>query len=307
MQMLNLPKGTYIVAVSGGVDSVALLHQLVQTYKKPKVASEISGTPVRLIVAHFDHGIRPDSAEDRRLVQQLARHYGLPFIYERAALGEGASETTARKARYDFLHRTRQASGAQAVITAHHEDDVVETILLNMLRGTGGRGLHSLQSRYQVQRPLLAVSKKEVLRYAQSNGLIWREDSTNANEAIMRNYLRKNYVANMAKTHRSMLLKRSKRAAELSAEIDEIIANYLHVQPSMHQLNRGSFIGLPHVVAREVMASWLRCRAVEVEINRRLLERLVVAAKVGRNGSRVDVMNGWRLVLSADTVELVRV
>ena len=135
---------------------------------------------MRLTVAHYDHGIRSDSAEDRRLVQALAREYGLPFVYHSGRLGTGASEAVARQARYGFLHAVRRASAAQAVITAHHQDDVLETAILNLLRGTGRRGLGSLKSTDVVKRPLMAVSKNELLRYAEREGLRWREDSTNS-------------------------------------------------------------------------------------------------------------------------------
>lgn len=300
MIAVDLPVGTYVVAVSGGVDSVALLHLLYQ-------ASQRSGMGCKFIVAHFDHGIRSDSDEDRRYVQRLAGHYGLPFIYKRADLGAGTSEATARAARYEFLHGVRQASGATAIITAHHEDDVIETALLNLLRGTGSRGLHSLRSRDLVRRPLLGLSKKDIIRYARANGLVWREDSTNANIAILRNYLRHRVVADMGKTRRSQVLKHTRRAAELSAEIDGIVANYLHVQPARDSLNRGSFIQLPHVVSREILAAWLRERAPAVELNKKLLERLVVASKTGRSGSRIDVASGYRLHLGPKTVSLVNV
>lgn len=294
---LNIPSGTYVVAVSGGVDSVVLLHLL-------KEMSRRENSTHRFVVAHFDHGIRGDSEVDRRHVQKLAEHYKLPFAFERVELGAGASEATARSARYKFLHKLRRACGAQAVITAHHQDDVIETALLNLLRGTGGRGLHSLESRQFLLRPLLGIPKKDLLRYARANGLVWREDSTNANMAILRNYLRHRVVADMGITHRSMLLKRSRRAAELTKEIDSIVANYLHVQPAADALNRASFIQLPHVVAREVMASWLRLRAPEVELSRKMLERLVVAAKVGRNGSQVDIAAGYHLRLSGRVIQL---
>ncbi len=332
MITLDVPNGTYVVAVSGGVDSVALLHLLaelqydesqVRKYDQDHYAQERDavsrgdiknwipdrvgndgGAKHNFIVAHFDHGIRADSEDDRRHVQRLAQHYGLPFAYERVELGPGASEAAARAARYKFLHELRRASGAQAIITAHHEDDAIETALLNLVRGTGSRGLHSLRSRQHVLRPLLGVPKKDLLRYAQTNGLVWREDSTNANTAILRNYLRHRIVTDMAKTHRSMLLKRSRRAAELNAEIDTIIANYLHLQPALDVLNRASFIELPHAVAREVLAAWLRRSAAGVELNRKLLERLVVSAKVGRSGSRIDVAAGYRLNLSPGAITL---
>ena len=288
---IDLPGGRYVIAVSGGVDSVALLHLLAGLKQK-------NDANYKFIVAHFDHGIRSDSVKDRQHVQRLAKHYKMPFVYERAELGMLASEATARKARYEFLHKARLASRSDAVITAHHEDDVLETAILNLLRGTKGRGLHSLKSTDVVRRPLLHVTKKQLRDYARLQGLVWREDSTNANMAILRNYVRGKILVDIGKTRRTQLLRRTKRAAEISAEIDQIIANYLHVQPERNQLDRLSFIDLPHNVAREIMATWLKHRAPEVELNHRLLERLVVSAKIGRSSSCVDVANGFKIKLS---------
>src|SRR5689334_19288064 len=121
----DVQPGKYVLAVSGGVDSMVLLHAL-------------QGRPgVKLVVAHYDHGIRPDSHEDRHLVQVVAAQHGLPFEYEEDWLGWGTSEETAREARYNFLERTRQRHKSDAIITAHHQDDVLETAIINLLRGTG--------------------------------------------------------------------------------------------------------------------------------------------------------------------------
>src|SRR5690606_5271626 len=106
---IKIRPGKYVVAVSGGVDSMVLLDLLRQ---KPKL---------ELIVAHFDHGIRPDSAEDRKLVQRVAKHYDLPFVYAEGKLGPKASEALAREARYAFLRRVQAEQGAEAIITAHHQ------------------------------------------------------------------------------------------------------------------------------------------------------------------------------------------
>lgn len=300
MVAVELPVGTHVVAVSGGVDSVALLHLLAELRRN-------NPGSYRFIVAHFDHGIRPDSAEDRRFVQSLARHYGLPFVYERVELGAGASETAARRARYQFLRAAQRSSGAHSIITAHHQDDVIETALLNMLRGTKGRGLHSLSSTTTLQRPLLGFSKKQLMKYAQANGLVWREDSTNADEAIIRNYVRSRVVAPLGVTHRSQLLKHIERARVLNAEIDLHITNYLHLQPGLDALNRPSFIELPHAVSREVLATWLRRRTKQVELNKKLVERLVVAAKIARSGSQTDIAGGYRLEFSPQTITLVSI
>ena len=164
-----------IVAVSGGVDSVVLLDMLVQERQH------------ELIVAHFDHGIRSDSAEDALFVAEITRRYGLPFEMKREELGANASEELARARRYAFLRGV--AKKYEAVIaTAHHMDDIAETIAINLTRGTGWRGLAVLAG--DVYRPLLGTTKAELRAYAQEHEISWHEDSTNTSDAYLRNRLR---------------------------------------------------------------------------------------------------------------------
>src|SRR5689334_6585659 len=121
---VDWPKpGHYVVAVSGGVDSMALLHML------------NSRPDLKLTVAHFDHGIRDDSAQDLLLVEKVAKSYGRPFVFKAGRLGPDASEAGARTARYRFLRQVLRDCGAKAIITGHHQDDLLETAILNMLRG----------------------------------------------------------------------------------------------------------------------------------------------------------------------------
>lgn len=295
----DLQPGKYVVAVSGGVDSVVLLHLLT----RQAVTRQLPSTAHQFVVAHFDHGIREDSAEDRKLVQSLAAKYGLEFEYAEGKLGLQASEAQAREARYAFLHRIRRTSGAQAIIMAHHQDDVLETVILNLLRGTGRRGLSSLKSTDVVKRPLLHVPKIELLRYAKREGLKWREDSTNIDEKYLRNYIRKNILPRFAKTDREALLGIINRTAEVNAQISKETADYLHLQPAVSVLDRRWFIMLPHTVAREIMAEWLLANTA-AELSKKLLERLIVAAKTGRSGSRVDVDAGHWLHIFRDKLAL---
>src|ERR1039458_1834138 len=156
---LSIERGRYIVAVSGGVDSVALLDIM---SRQPELD---------LIVAHFDDGIRTDSAKDRIFVGDLATKYGYLFEFEEGKMGSSTSEAEARLARYDFLERARNKHQAAAIVTAHHQDDVIETAILNLYRGTGRRGLSSLGSTDLIKRPLLAISKQELIDYAKSRNL----------------------------------------------------------------------------------------------------------------------------------------
>ena len=279
-----------MVAVSGGVDSVVLLH-LLTTSHQPSAVS--------LVVAHFDHGMRPDSAGDRRFVQSLAEKYGLPFRYETGQLGSGASEATAREVRYAFLRSELQTQGAQAILTAHHQDDALETAVINMLRGTGRKGLTSLRDQADVRRPLLRYSKQDILDYARRHQLSWREDSSNHDQTYLRNYVRHSLLPKLSAADRKKLLALIVNTGETNQELDALLD--AHLEGS--ELNRAWFAQLPHDVAREVMASWLRHHAVR-NFDRKSLERLVVGAKVARPGAQLDVAQGWTLSITHDNLAL---
>jgi tRNA(Ile)-lysidine synthase len=288
---VDLEPGKYVLAVSGGVDSMVLLNILARQ------------TGLQLTVAHFDHGIRADSTEDRQLVQKIANQYGLPFVYNRVELGPGTSEAVARKARYEFLHQVRVAARAQAIITAHHQDDMLETAVINMLRGTGRRGLSSLKSRDRMVRPLLLYSKADILAYAKTHQIEWREDSTNRDETYLRNYVRHQILNKFTEAQRQQLLVHLNTAHELNQDLEVLLANQLHIQPATHQLDRQWFIALPHSVAKEVMASWLRERGVTFD--RKTLERLLVAAKTYQPHKQADVTSGCRMEVKQKHLALV--
>lgn len=272
----NLKPGKYIVAVSGGVDSMVLLDVL-RTQDHAK-----------LIVAHFEHGIRPDSKADFILVRDTAKKYGLPFVVAHGQLGPGASEATARKARYDFLEHVLAEERADAIITAHHRDDVLETAILNMLRGTGRLGLSSLRSKDRLLRPLLEYSKEDIQRYAAEHSIAWHEDSTNADERYLRNYIRHTILPRFGRGGREALMARIKQAHAINDQIDALLARDLDLQPALDQLSRKWFIQLPYAVAAEVMATWLRRHGV-AQFDRTLIDRLVVQAKTKPAGKQTDI------------------
>jgi len=290
MKALVAP-GLYVVAVSGGVDSVVLLDLL---RREPGV---------RLIVAHYDHGIRDDAVADRRFVHDLARTHGLPFVYDEGKLGAGASEAQAREARYAFLHAVRTRSGAQAIITAHHEDDLLETTVLNLLRGTRRKGLHSLKSTDIVKRPLLGHQKKQLISYARANGLVWREDSTNSSDKYRRNQVRHHVMTKLSPIQRQHLSAHVRRAGRINKELDEILVNMLHMQPAVDELDRVFFAKLPHEVARELMHLWLG-RAGVRDMTSKRLELIVVAAKTYKRGQRISLDQARYIVVQSRRLAL---
>jgi tRNA(Ile)-lysidine synthetase-like protein len=269
---IALPPGQYVIAVSGGVDSMVLLD----------IVRQLPG--VRLTVAHYDHGIRHDSHLDRMLVSEVANSHGLPFIYDEGNLGTGASENVARKARYNFLNTVKLQANADRIITAHHLDDVLETATHNLLRGTGRKGMASLKSVDGIVRPLLHLPKARLIAYAEAHDLKWREDSTNSDTRYRRNYIRHRIlprIKTVSPKKYNLLKQLVRRQAELNVAIDGGLGTILHVQPGIAALRRHDVIMLPHMVARELVGEWLR-RNEYRDFNRKHLEKVTIALKTAR-------------------------
>ncbi|MCX6728285.1 MAG: tRNA lysidine(34) synthetase TilS [Candidatus Saccharibacteria bacterium] len=195
----------YVVAVSGGVDSVVLLDILANQPDN------------ELIVAHFDHGIRKESHKDAEFVASLAKKYGLPFVGKREELGSDASEEKARDQRYAFLRSVAEKHGAK-LVTAHHADDVIESIAINLSRGTGWRGLAVLDS--DVERPLTDMNKVQTINYAKNHGLKWCEDITNKTDVYLRNRIRRK-VADLDEDVKRQLLTLWETQKSIKSDIEK--------------------------------------------------------------------------------------
>ncbi|MCF6266670.1 MAG: tRNA lysidine(34) synthetase TilS [Desulfuromusa sp.] len=177
-----------LVAVSGGVDSVVLLHLLLSFAKSLKFS---------LQVAHLDHQIRPTSATDAAFVADLCAQWDLPCHIELCdvlALAEQdkiSLEMAGRNARREFLRRIAGQLDTQQIVLAHHRDDQVETFMLRLLRGSGQSGLAAMRVHQDVWwRPLLNCSREQILDYARQHKLSWVEDKSNRDPAFLRNQFR---------------------------------------------------------------------------------------------------------------------
>lgn len=191
--------GPIVVGVSGGADSVGLLHAFVHGDVLPRLGV---GRRRKVIVAHAEHDLREDAALDRRFAEGLARDMGLEFVTKRIACRDAAMETgegieaAARRLRYAFLAEAAGDAGARAVVVAHSADDQAETILHAVLRGTGLAGLGGMPAMRELVegislvRPMLGIGRSAVRGYLAACGQAWRDDPTNADESFARNFLR---------------------------------------------------------------------------------------------------------------------
>jgi tRNA(Ile)-lysidine synthase len=276
----------YIVAVSGGVDSVVLLHKLV--HQDPSISNQIpSGST--FVVAHVNHGIRGDSANsDSDFVRNIAATYDLPFEVCNLHLGPEASEEEARDGRYKFLESLVSKYSARGIILAHHADDVVETAVINVMRGTGRRGLSSLSSTAMRNRPLLHMSKEQIIDYAHANNLSWVEDETNADHKYLRNRVRSSLKTAPPK-EKGDFASELQKIREINTVLNVEIAKVLQYRlKGKLLLARSWFVKLPHDLACEIMHAVLVKLGI-ADIDRQLVEKLVVALKVGKPGVKIDI------------------
>jgi tRNA(Ile)-lysidine synthetase-like protein len=273
----------FIVAVSGGIDSVVLLHMLVESKEH------------ELIVAHFDHGIRPDSENDARFVRALAESYHLPFVVKREELGAGASEELARTRRYAFL-RSEGEKHKAIIMTAHHADDVIETIAINLIRGTGWRGV-GVFSMPGLVRPSLRLTKEKIREYARVMRLEWVEDDTNASVKYLRNKVRKALALNISSEKKRAVLEIWKRQRDLRREIEAILGEYVQ---SNGEYERHYLIQIDPRVACELLRAAILART-RVSPTRPQLERALLAVKTARAGTVYEIMHGVKLRFSRRT------
>ena len=226
--MLPEQGGLVLCAVSGGRDSVCLLHYLWSI-------SERCGFSVA--AAHYNHHMRPTAQRDEDFVRDLCAQLTVPFYTDgcdvvAAAERSGCGvEETGRRLRYEFLHRLADELGASRIATAHHQGDQAETVLLNLLRGTGSEGLGGIPPvRGRLIRPLLQTSREEIEAYLDSHGLGHVEDETNESLAFSRNRLRRIVLPELEKINPA-LRRNIARTAEIvrreDAYLDELAAGYL--------------------------------------------------------------------------------
>lgn len=271
----------YIVAVSGGVDSVCLLHIM-------------HAAGCNIVVAHVNHGIRPDSDADEAFVKALAKHYKLPFESTRLRLGKRTSEDTARTKRYNFLFELAKKHHAKLAI-AHHKEDVVESVAINLQRGTGWRGL-AVMNHQAITRPLLELTKPQLYDYAVKHRLEWVEDETNATDAYQRNRVRKAIHTSVGHGQRDHLM--ALRWKQLT--LRRAIERELDRLAERHKGSRYFLTQIDTPLAIELLAAMVRAHGVPAPTRPRL-ERAVHAAKTAKPGSSVQVGDGVEICFSPRT------
>lgn len=224
-------QGLVVVGVSGGADSVCLLHIL-----KHLCAPDGEFPQVNLHVAHLDHKMRGEAGQaDAQFVADLAAQWGLVCTIRHedvpalARQERRSLEDAARRARYCFLRQVAQETGAASIAVAHHADDQVETLVMHWLRGSGLAGLSGMRPRERdIIRPLLSVNRADILDYCAHYGLAFREDASNQDRRFLRNRIRHDLLP-MLEQYNGHLRATLLRNAEVLAEEDHYIESRVDV------------------------------------------------------------------------------
>lgn len=233
-----------IVALSGGSDSVALLVALVQ------IAPQMD---LRLIVAHINHLLRKEeSDEDEKFCRDLSRNFGLVFVSEKmnkTPSHKGLSpEDFYRRQRYLFLNKVAKDNQAEKIALGHHLQDQAETVLLNLLRGSGLEGLKGILPMRDGKfiRPLIEISRKQIINFLKKSGIAYRQDSSNENNKYLRNKIRRDLIPYLKKEFNPRIEENLAQMAQILRQEDEFVRQhvfqamqspYIQRQPNRISLN----------------------------------------------------------------------
>ncbi|MBR3872638.1 MAG: tRNA lysidine(34) synthetase TilS [Clostridia bacterium] len=255
-----------LCAVSGGCDSMALLHALYRLRNE---------RPLELMASHVQHGLRgQDSLEDERFVRRMCQQLGVPLLVEKAELSgtmdDPGMETRARDCRRAIFVRQMQTHHMDALLTAHHRDDQTETVLLHLLRGAGMEGLCGMQPVVAfgcgvLLRPFLALPRKTIADAMRAEGLDWREDQSNQQAVTPRNALRLQILpeleqlfsqcgAHIAQTAQAL----QADEAYLRQQADELYREAAYTMPPLFLLDRQKLMQAPRALSVRALRRWWR-------------------------------------------------
>ncbi len=288
-----------ILAVSGGPDSVAMLD--IFAHLKGKYSLE-------LLIAHVNYDLRgEDSAGDEELVRKLAEKYGMICKVYKVRKVKSSSENNLRDIRYAFFEKLRKENGFNLIAVAHNADDQAETYLMRIIRGAGLQGLASMQFKNgHIIRPLLGVSRKEILSYLKENKLEFHIDKTNLENDFLRNkirnklipYLEKNFNPSIKKTLFNTTL-------SIASDYDFILKSTERVLAKMQPLSIAKILKMHPALQKQLL------RRVIFDIKHGLkdlesshLEEILKIIKSTKSKNQIVTVVGLKIKRRGDKLEI---
>ena len=274
----------WAVAFSGGADSLALLLSLWTHFPEKRE---------QLVALHFNHRLRGRAADaDARFCRRVAQALGI-----RVSVGvwngakKGASEAEARLARHGFFEREMKRLGAKKLWLAHQQDDIAESILMRVARGSGTGGLAAprpvqpISARRQRLRPLLTLRKAEIVTALKKAGVAWREDASNAGDDYFRNRVRRSVLPAWVKASGRDALGGAALARERLEEDDAALEFWLDQLGALRggTLDLERLAGVPRGIWRRALHRWLLAVRPETDLSRQGFAQLLLAVEAGKN------------------------
>ena len=310
-RLYPIETGRYLIGLSGGADSVALLMTLLPDIREGRIAAE---------AVHVNHGLRgTESDGDEKFCRELCEREGIPLTVYRADLQGKTDEDSARKARYGFFRERYEAFKADGLILAHHADDQAETFLMRLTRGAGPEGLECMREDETVDgirilRPMLRIRREEIRKDLTEDGTGWREDSTNTDTAYLRNRIRQELIPALEAISDSAVDKICRTAGMIAADndvLDTMAERLLRENAKGSILNAAAIAAEPEAVRRRVLRKWWNTEgpmleehalsAAQTEALTALLD--VTKGKINLPGSVYAVRTGKHLILQGSEKE----
>ncbi|MDO8434823.1 MAG: tRNA lysidine(34) synthetase TilS [Candidatus Binatus sp.] len=286
-----------VIGVSGGADSTALLHAMIE------LRGQFGG---QIAAAHLNHRLRgAESDRDENFVREMCAGIGVELIVERAAgLDAGSSnlEERAREARHNFLNRAADALGAEHIALAHHSGDQAETVLMRLIRGAGASGLGAMSERGpgRLIRPMLALSRADIIGYLRELDLAYIEDATNSSPIFLRNRIRNELIPLLEGEYAIGV---GKRLVELAAEmrsLDELVTAIASreidsMRAGRDALDIAHFGGLHRAVQAAVIRNFIGEQVGDLRrFGRVHIDAIMRLAIEGGPSDSIDLPNRWR-------------
>ena len=265
LKLSPVPGGRYLLGLSGGADSVALLMMLLPAIREGHIQIE---------AVHVNHGLRgKDSDGDERFCSELCKKEGIPLYTCKAELSGRRDEASARAARYEIIRKRYLETGADGLILAHHADDQAETYLMRLLRGSGTDGLACMKADetvggIRILRPMLGMRREEIRQALQADGIAWREDASNRDPRYLRNRIRQELIPEMLRINAGAVEKIC-TAAALSEEdrtmLNMLAADTLNEVSAGRTLDADALAKKPAALRKRVLRMWWQIQGPELE------------------------------------------
>lgn len=300
-----IPNGRYLLGLSGGADSIALLYLLAEHACNSRMTFE---------AVHVNHGLRgTESDGDEQFVRQMCAELKIPIHVCHADLQGRHDENAAREARFGFFRQLMSETGSDAMILAHHADDLAETFLMRLIRGAGTEGLSCMKPSdklygMQILRPMLRITREEIRRALHESSIPWREDSTNADTKYLRNNIRRNIMPELERMipgAANRIARASRIISEDNETLNGISEQFLNENAGERWIRWKELSDMPESMQCRILRMWWRKntpRLDEHELNSFQTEKLVSLIRTDRG--KINLPGGFQAVRGKQAIHI---